>query len=225
MKKSNINHNLVGILKNIPRIKALGRKVWLCNNHLRIFDKKEQSYYGENAVESKFNALKEFINIIQVIENKLKINLKPYDIEFQKEHYALIKNDLAIDQNKKGIIWRIRDESGEWLLVDDSLEKGGELENVGKRAFQTNPQMQKWWNQNKETKFKVTPEFILQSFARLQCAQVESNRQLLEYRKENKGHLQLLSKWKREADLRINKLSRKNIKQNIDENQTTLGDF
>jgi len=172
LEKSDINYNLVGVLKNIPRIKALGRKVWLCNDHLRIFDKKGQSYYGESATESRFKALKEFANIIKIIENKLGVDLKPYDIEFQKEHYAMIKNDLATDQNRKGVIWRIRDESGEWLLVDDSLEKGGELENVGKKAFQTNPKMQKWWGDHKKNDFKVTPSFILETMNGIQQNQL-----------------------------------------------------
>lgn len=172
LKKSNINYNLVGVLKNIPRIKALGRKVWLCNNHLRIFDKKERSYYGENAVNSRFKALKEFINVVQVIESKLKINLKPYDIEFQRQHYALIKNDLAIDQNHKGIVWRIKDEDGEWLLIDDSLEQGGELENIGKKSFETNPKMQKWWNDHKKQNFGVTPTFVLNTMNGIQQNQL-----------------------------------------------------
>lgn len=197
LKKSNINYNLVGVLKNIPRIKALGRKVWLCNTHLRIFDKKERSYYGENAVNSRFKALKEFMNVIQVIENKLKINLKPYDIEFQRQHYALIKNDLAIDQNHKGIIWRIKDEDGEWLLVDDSLEMGGELENIGKKSFETNPKMQKWWNDHKKQGFAVTPTFILKAMDGIQQNQVL-------YAKNIKSHIKAIQD--------VGKASKKNNK-------------
>ncbi len=163
LKKKGHNYILVGALKTTPRIKVLGRKVWLCNNHIRIFEKKDKSFYGENAIISRAKTFEEIYDIIRCLENKLGISLRPYDFSFQKEHYAFIKNDLAIDQNKKGIIWRISDEDGEWLLIDDSLGEGGELENTGKKALPTNIKMQKWWNEQKETKFDVTPKFILNS--------------------------------------------------------------
>jgi len=40
---------------------------------------------------------------------------------------------------------------------------GGELETVGKKAFQTNIPMQKWWNDNKKHKFEVTPSLLLEN--------------------------------------------------------------
>lgn len=157
-----INYTLVGALKTTPRIKALGRKVWLCNSHLRIYDREKASYYGNNALESRKNALATLLEIIRALENKLGFNFKPLDFEFEKEHYALIKNELAKETNKKGEIMRISDESGEWLLIDDSLGEGGELENIGKKAFEINPKMQKWWNDNKKHNFEVTPTKTLE---------------------------------------------------------------
>jgi len=225
LKKSNVNFKLVGILKNIPRIKALGRKVWLCNNHLRIFDKKEQSYYDENAVKSRFKALKEFINIIQVVENKLKINLKPYDIEFQKEHYALIKNDLAIDQNKKGVIWRIRDEEGEWLLIDDSLEKGGELENVGKKAFQTNPKLQNWWNKKKENNFKIDDDYIQKGFIQTNEMINKVTKNQLIFAENMKSHISAIRKLGNAVDTLTKTFQKKNVKTKLEEDQTSLDKF
>jgi biotin operon repressor len=164
LEKSNINYKLVGAMKNIPRIKVLGRKVWLCNNHIRIFDKKEESYYGDNSIEARKKAFWVFYKIMGILENKLGFSLKPFDFEWKKEHYALIKNDLAIQQNQKGEIWRISDETGEWMLIDDSLEKGGELELVGKKAFLNNPKLSKYWNANKETNFEVDAKFTLNAF-------------------------------------------------------------
>ena len=141
LNKKKINYKIVGLTKNTPRIKVLGRKVWLCKNHIRIFDNKKASYYGENAIKVRKGALEELFLIVSALERKLGVILKPLELEWKREHYALIKNDLAIDQNRKGIILRIRDESGEWLLVDDSLAEGGELENIGKSAFKVNPKM------------------------------------------------------------------------------------
>jgi hypothetical protein len=166
-----INHKIVGAKLNTPRIKVLGRKVWLCNKVLRIFDKKDESYYGKTAKESRYLSLQQIKLIVGVLESKLGVLIEPSDISFKKEHYALIKNDLAIEENRKGNIIRISDDKGEWLIVDDSLEKGGELETIGKDAYKTNIPMQKWWNENKKTNFEVTPSFILNTMNDIQQVQ------------------------------------------------------
>jgi hypothetical protein len=163
LRNNNINFKLVGAKENTPRIKIMGRKVWLCNNSIRIYDKKDSSYYGRNAIKCRELAFQEFLLIVGILERKLNINLRPIDFTWSKEHYALIKNDLAINENRKGNIWRVRDETGEWLVVDDSLEKGGELENNGKKSFETNIPMQKWWNEYKEINFELTPKLITQN--------------------------------------------------------------
>ena len=164
IKKKGINYKLVGAKETTPRIKVLGRKVWLCNKHIRIFDKADESYYGLSGIESRKQSFYAFYKVLNALENKLGVSLRPYDFQWKKEHYAFIKNDLAIDQNKKGVIWRISDEEGEWLLIDDSLEMGGELENTGKKALTTNLQMQKWWNKKKENKFKIDDDYIQKGF-------------------------------------------------------------
>jgi len=164
LKQKRINFKLVGALKTTPRIKALGRKVWLCNNHLRIFDKKGESYYSESSKQSRKLAYSELLEIMRVLENKLGFIFKPFEFSFQKEHYALIKNDLAIDQNRKGIITRISDKDGEWLLIDDSLERGGELETIGKKSYKVNKNLQKWWNKKKDNNFKIDDNYIQDGF-------------------------------------------------------------
>lgn len=156
LENKGINYKLVGAKMNTPRIMIQGRKVWLCNNNLRIFDKKNASYYGDTAKKSRQLALQQVKLIIGTLNNKLGTNIKPSDIYFKKEHYALIKNDLAIEENKKGNIIHISDEEGEWLLIDDSLGLGGELENIGKKSFPTNIKMQEWWNENKKDNFETT---------------------------------------------------------------------
>ncbi len=160
IQEKGIHYKLVGAKQTTPRIKILGRKVWLCNNHIRIFDKKGESYYEINAIESRKQAFWTFYKIINILENKLGFNLRPFDFQWRKEHYALIKNDLAIQENNKGNIMRISDEEGEWLIIDDSLERGGELENVGKKALPENIKLSKWWNALKEDNFEFFPKDI-----------------------------------------------------------------
>ena len=57
LKQNNIHYKLVGAKLTTPRIKILGRKVWLCNDHLRIFDKKDESYYAESSVAVSYTHL------------------------------------------------------------------------------------------------------------------------------------------------------------------------
>ncbi len=230
LKKKNINYKLVGAKETTPRIKVLGRKVWLCNNHIRIFDKRNESYYGDTAKESRDTSLKELFLIVGALERKLGVLLKPLEFSYQKEHYALIKNDLAIDQNRKGIIWRIKDEDGEWLLIDDSLEQGGELETTGKKAFKTNIDLQKWWNDNKKHKFKVTSSFILNGFNSLTQATSE-NQQLLKGLPDNmellakqiSSHLALIKEYRKE-NIAWRKNTEKKIRKELkNQEQTKLG--
>jgi hypothetical protein len=171
LKKLGIPCKLVGALKSTPRIKVLGRKVWLCNTHIRIFDKEKASYYGEDAKESQMNGKVQAFRILRTLERKLGIKLCCERLKFQKEHYAIIKNDLAKHHNEQGIICRISDEGGEWLLIDDSLEGGGELETVGKKAFQTNPRVQDWWNDHKKNNFEVTSSYVQNNFNNLISSQ------------------------------------------------------
>ena len=49
-------------------------------------------------------------------------------------------------------------------MIDDSLREGGELENVGKKAFKTNIPMQTWWNNKKKYNFKITDDFLIERF-------------------------------------------------------------
>jgi biotin operon repressor len=197
-----IHFNLVGALKTTPRIKVSGRKVWLCNNHLRVFDKPNQSYYGKTAIESRKYAMQEIILLLQVLETKLGVSLNVSDIYHKKEHYALIKNDLAIEHNKRGELIHISDKEGEWLLCDDSLEQGGELETIGKKSLVTNVKLQKWWNDKKEHNFKITDTFLLErmnqvtdnqmAFAQNLISHIEAIKTLSESVKELKEEVKRL---------------------------------
>ena len=211
LRELDMHFKLVGVTKNIPRIKVLGRKIWLCRDHIRIFEKKSASFYGDNAVESRKRAFTEVLEIIRVLENKLGVSLKPLNIETAREHYALIKNDLAIDQNKQGIIWRISDKDGEWLLIDDSLGQGGELENIGKKSLTTNIEMKKWWNEQKDTKFEVTPKFILNGFAEQNNLINGVVKNQLIFDQNMKSHLEILGKLGKAVDRLTDKLEKKDL--------------
>ncbi len=191
LKKHKIDFKLVGALKSTPSIKIEGRKIWLCNDNIRIFDKVKASYYGKNAKESKLKGQQQAFLILRTLENKLGIKLSNDKLLFQKEHYAIIKNDLAKHYNKEKIKLSIKDETGEWLLVDDSMSDGGELENVGKSAYETNPKLQNWWNDNKKHNFEVNASFVLENINSLVTNQSSTQQNIDEVLLMMKAQLQI----------------------------------
>ena len=125
------------------------------------------SFYGDNAIESRKYAVISFLEILDKLQLKLEVNLKPYVFKPAREHYGMIKNDLAVQCNRNKEKIYIRDNiDGEWLWIDDSLQIG-ELETggegVSKDRAGLNLDVQKWWNDNKKHNFKVTPTFLMES--------------------------------------------------------------
>ncbi len=149
------------IRKTIPRIMIDNRKIWLGKKTITIYE--PHSFYGETSAESRKYAVISLIEILQKIELQLNINLKPYVFKPSREHYGLIKNDLAIQCNRKKEKIFVKDDlEGEWLWIDDSHSLA-ELETGGSKAMTRNIQVQKWFNDHKSHNFKVTPTFVLDS--------------------------------------------------------------
>lgn len=204
----------------IPRFIIKGRKVWIGKKSIVVYENK--SFYGENSIESRKYAVIGLIEVLEALEKQLKVNLRPYVFKPSKEHYGMIKNELARQYNRNKEKMVIKDDiEGEWLWIDDS-ESLGEMET---KNIVRSKQVQDWWNDNKKHRFKVTPSFLMEHLAKLQEVQVETNVQLLEYRKENKSHLELIKQWKM-SNNDWRKAERKKIKKDIKEGmQTSVFDF
>jgi DNA-binding transcriptional ArsR family regulator len=158
LKRNKLDYKL---LRNcIPRIYIDKKKIWLGKKTLTIYE--TNSYHGINAIESRKYAVFNLLELIKKIESKLKINLRPYKFTPTREHFALIKNELANQCNKNNEKIHIKDNNKEWLWIDAS-DGIGELETGNKNALVNNVGVQKWWNNMKETKFEVTPKFVLNS--------------------------------------------------------------
>jgi len=122
----------------------------------------------------------------------------------------MIKNELARQVNDKGEKLIVRDDlDGEWLFIDDSFSLG-ELETAGKGITQDraelNLNVQNWWNDMKETNFKVTPSFLMENINKV------TNNQLM-FAKNFESHveaIQTLSKCVKELEDRIKELNGKN---------------
>ena len=159
LKKNNIDFKLVGISKETPRIWINKKKVWLGNKTITIFE--NCSFYAKNSINSRKFAVITMIETLDKLESKLKINLHPYIFHPAREHFGLIKNDLAIQCNRNKEKLHIKDNGTEWLWIDDS-ESLGELETGSKEALVRNIQVQNWWNDNKKHNFELTSSKILE---------------------------------------------------------------
>jgi DNA-binding transcriptional ArsR family regulator len=182
------------------RIYIKNRKVWIGNKTIVIYE--NNNFYGHNAIESKKYAVFGLIQLLEALENKLQINLKPYCFKPKREHYGLIKNELAIQCNDKKEKIYIRDDlEGEWLWIDNSLGLG-ELETGGTKALTRNVQVQNWFNDMKQTNFKVTPSFLLEAINK-----VTSNQVIFD--KNFSSHLKVLNKLSKAVDELREEIKRK----------------
>jgi len=174
LDKKNIPYKLVR--GYTPRIFINNKKVWLAKESLVIYETK--SFYGKNAIESRKYAVFELLSTLNDFSIKLNIRLGKIYFKPTREHYGMIKNELARQCNKNNEKIIVRDDlDGEWLWVDDSVGMLGELETGGKGFTKDraalNIDVQKWYNDHKKHNFKVTPSFLLESIH-----QVTENQQM-----------------------------------------------
>jgi len=163
LERKKIKYNLVR--GHTPRIFIDNKKIWLAKETIIVYETK--SFYGKDAFESRKLAVFELMKTLQSLKNKLGVEFK-YLFMTTREHYGMIKNELARQVNDKGEKIIVRDYlDGEWLWVDDSTGMMGELETGGKGFTQDraslNKGVQKWYNDMKKTKFQVTPTFLMES--------------------------------------------------------------
>jgi hypothetical protein len=205
-----------------PRIFIDKRKIWLGKKTLTIYE--SNSFYGKNAIESRKYAVISLIETLEKIEKLLNINLKPYIFNPAREHYALIKNDLARQCNRRGEKLVVSDLNGKWLWIDDSdgLE---ELEVGNTNALVNSIGTQKWWNDMKRTKFEVTPSFLMESLNKITENQARNEIQVQQFSKQISSHLQLIKEYRKE-NIAWRKGTIKEIKEEIKHGkQTKLFDF
>jgi hypothetical protein len=137
-------------------------KVWISKKSIIIYDIK--SYFGFNAIDSKkfaFDSLKSFLNELQA---KLGINLQyngNYIVKTSRQHYALVKNSLAIQCRKDGTKINVYNERGLWFTIDNSfnLEEAETLH--PETALVDSLGVQRYFNEHKELKWEMTPKRTL----------------------------------------------------------------
>ncbi len=130
----------------------------------------------------KGKAVFEMDKLVKAFLKELNLKFKPYRFTTSREHYGILKNELARQYNDKGKKMHIRSEDGTiWMWIDDSKGLGGELEND---EVNTSRQVQNFWNNHKAHNFKVDAGFILKRFKE-SAEQIKANAEHLGYHAEN----------------------------------------
>lgn len=172
LKNNKINYSLVR--GYTPRIFIQDKKIWLGKDSIIIYD--NRSFYGQNALESRKYAVFGVKSCLEALEKKFNIHLGKYVFKPVREHYSMIKNELARQYNDKGEKLIIKDDlDGDWLWIDDSeslneLETGGK--GITKDRVALNMNVQNWYNDMKRTNFEVTPSFLMETINKVTQNQV-----------------------------------------------------
>jgi hypothetical protein len=165
LERNNMNYKLVR--GYTPRIFINNKKVWLGKENIIIYETK--SFYGKNAIQSRKYAVFELQETMRAFQRKMGVRFNYY-FKPTREHFGMIKNELARQCNKKGEKIIVRDDlDGEWFWIDDSEGMMGEMETGGKGLTKDraklNMEVQNWWNDMKKTDFKVTPSFLMEKLS------------------------------------------------------------
>lgn len=179
LRKSNVEFEEKGIHKT-PRIKIGEKKIWLGSKNVIIYETK--SFYEEDSIQSKKKAIKELLETIDKIKQELKIELGEFKFTSRREHFSLIKNVLAKEYERSNKSLLVRNEEGYWFSIDNSFNLE-EAETIGKDSMMDNLGVQKYFNSHKDTHFKVTPEFILESMGKITQNQLIFDRNIEKHQK------------------------------------------
>ena len=140
LPSKNIEFKQVGINKKTISFKFKKQTIWVCsNNTIDIIFRSGESFYSNSAKQGYSKAFYKALNLAYSLQNKLNIDLSYWKGNFKlkvlKQHYSLIKNELASELRNRGVNYvEIKDNLGIiWCLCDNSFNLE-ELEAVHNRT-------------------------------------------------------------------------------------------
>ena len=163
LKKNNINFTDLTTFGGGQRIIFKGRKIWLTNKSVIIYEK--SSYLAETAANAKSHAIYNFISLIKSLERLLHADFteragRQYSFKVSRQHYALIKNALAKQYDAEGKKLNVYSDKGLWFVIDNSFNLH-EAETVHPETADTDSvKVQNFFNSLKEQ--PLTTGFILE---------------------------------------------------------------
>ena len=162
LSKKNINFTNLTTFGGGQRILYKGRKIWLTNKSVIIYEK--SSYLADTATDAKSHAIYNFISLIKGLERLLHADFteragRQYSFKVSRQHYALVKNALAKQYDAEGKKLNIYSDKGLWFVIDNSFNLH-EAETVHPETADTdNVKVQNFFNSLKEQ--PLTTGFIL----------------------------------------------------------------
>lgn len=111
-------------LRGVYSIIFKKHKVWLCKDTIVFYVPKSKSYFSNSARGAKDTAIKDFLALVGGLERLFKTSLKinkNYLFNVSRQHYSLIKSELAkycLDREKK---LEVFDKGKLWFLIDNSF--------------------------------------------------------------------------------------------------------
>mgnify|MGYP007071575736 CR=1 FL=1 len=107
------------------KLKIDSYHIFLYNKGIRfLLQNEDKSFLTKSGTLGNELASKDLIFTIKKLESKLGLSFsinKKYKFRVTKQHQALIKNELARWYNKEGKKLSVYDETGRWLIIDDSF--------------------------------------------------------------------------------------------------------
>jgi hypothetical protein len=176
LNKKKIPYILLGICGGGQRLMIDGRKVWLTNSSIVVYD--TGNYFAETAMEAKGDAIRNFHSIIKKLERMLHTEFtigSDYKFRVSRQHFALLKNALAQQCINEGTKLEVRSDGNNslWFLIDDSAVDGirlNEAETVHPSTAMTdNKKVQDFFNSLKDT--PLTTDFVLKAMNGIQVNQ------------------------------------------------------
>lgn len=155
---------LVGGQKRGQKLIFEGRKVWLTDKSIVIYEK--ASFIADLASEAQSRAISHFTGLLKRLERHLQANFEIHRSRFKvsRQHYALIKNALAKQYDEEGKKLEVYSGDGLWLLIDNSYQLH-ETETVHpKTAVQDNKKVQDFFNGIKALE-GFTPQFVVNTLS------------------------------------------------------------
>ena len=196
-KKPKVKHELK--VKSLKKLKFGSLKlvkdkttIWINKQTMTLYS--NNSYYSQDALHSKFMALKDIDNLIRYLKERFALRGK-YGIEIFREHYGLIFNKFAswtIGQGRKMYVKNEKNKSILW--VDDSRKDDRKLKEFEADDPIRANKADRYFEEHEETGWKVTPNFLMESIDKLTQVQMREQINKEEYSRDLIEHKEAIKK-------------------------------
>ena len=137
------------------------KKVILTSKSILVYE--PASYFAETSSEGKSYAIAGLRKFTEQLCTYLGMNLSSFKFRISRQHYALIKNELAKQYNDKGEKLHIKDENGYWAVIDKSYGED-EFEAIHPKTSELDcTTLQDFFNDLKENPAKISEIIRVQS--------------------------------------------------------------